>query len=1191
MKYRAFISYRHSELSRAHALALEGALKRYAKPLFKPPMRIFRDEQILRPGDDLPQTIRKALEASEWLFLLAEEGAADSPWVADELRIWCGELGRTDRLVIVHVADEIGVDAAAQRIDWDRTNALPRELEQHITSLPIYADLSWAQRDEERDLRDSRYKALVNGFVAQMRGVTPESMMGAEVLTHRRNVRLRNFGITAIVISAIVAVAFGILAVQRQREAEDRSAFSRSQRLAAQSTVELQSGRLDLALLLGVEAFRPLEEMRKRQPTDEFDASSALLRATYANPRLQTYLLRGGGVGTARFSRFGEVMALPVGQGLAFWDGTDFRRLPETIDSFEEVDRPLPRGRKLLAISVRGTIAVVDESTLGLVKAFETGQEGANYGPALAPAGDVIAVGAGDHSVFLWKLAEPRSEAKLLTGHSSNVVSLAFSPDGSTLATGSWDTTVRLWDVASGELLREPLEHSGQVEDLGFTPDGETLVAASGGRISLWDTGSWTRRARPLAHDGTVSSISIDRSGSLLATAGPRSIDVLLWSLPSGRSLGRLKGHTSGLKQVAFAPNADQLVSIAQTGTTILWRGVERELPGEAIAGRLEEPRTLAVSGGGLIAVGDCGHRLENRRCSGGRISLFRFEPTTSGSWPRLRPEGDLVRGHPATIRALSFAAEEDEVVSASCAGFRGSRCEGALVLRWRRDAATPVAEQVVEPELELGEMALATDGETLAAEVPDRRVAAWSNVPKEYEVWLWNARTGEQIGESWRVGERGLTGFAFGLPEQGLLAASSFEEAFVLRLDPGERLFDVEGGKPVFDGAGRTMVTVKKGVFQQTRILVWSVTSGALIREITTPTSVLVFSTALSPDGRLLALGGSDGRVAIWDLGLGQMMGLPLQVHAGGVSSLAFGDDGSVLYSVGRDGRLVALELDPARWRVRACRTARRNLTHGEWVQYFGDEPYRLTCPDLPVHASVLDAGRRLAKTGEVENGRALMARAAELGDERVRDPAGEARSLASGGYLERARAAAEEGRVELAIESFRRAMDLDPELDLDAAREAGRIAAPKVLDQANRLTRLHRTREALAAVERALELDPDLRVGAHLSHRLCRSGIVSGDAAAVTEACDRAVEGTEGDQNFFAARGVVRALTGDPGGAVADFEAYLEFEAQPMRFRGDRRDPPEERQRVERWLEAAKAGELALTEEDVESFEAHQW
>jgi hypothetical protein len=36
------------------------------------------------------------------------------------------------------------------------------------------------------------------------------------------------------------------------------------------------------------------------------------------------------------------------------------------------------------------------------------------------------------------------------------------------------------------------------------------------------------------------------------------------------------------------------------------------------------------------------------------------------------------------------------------------------------------------------------------------------------------------------------------------------------------------------------------------------------------------------------------------------------------------------------------------------ACQRATRNLTWQEWQQYLPGEPYRQTCPHLPVHPSV---------------------------------------------------------------------------------------------------------------------------------------------------------------------------------------------------------------------------------------------
>ena len=90
MGYRAFISYKHAA-SRGFAENLELALKAFAKPLWQPPIAIFRDEKYLRPGIDLPKKISDALAASEFLILLASPACAQSSWVQDELKQWCSE--------------------------------------------------------------------------------------------------------------------------------------------------------------------------------------------------------------------------------------------------------------------------------------------------------------------------------------------------------------------------------------------------------------------------------------------------------------------------------------------------------------------------------------------------------------------------------------------------------------------------------------------------------------------------------------------------------------------------------------------------------------------------------------------------------------------------------------------------------------------------------------------------------------------------------------------------------------------------------------------------------------------------------------------------------------------------------------------------------------------------------------------
>ena len=64
----------------------------------------------------------------------------------------------------------------------------------------------------------------------------------------------------------------------------------------------------------------------------------------------------------------------------------------------------------------------------------------------------------------------------------------------------------------------------------------------------------------------------------------------------------------------------------------------------------------------------------------------------------------------------------------------------------------------------------------------------------------------------------------------------------------------------------------------------------------------------ALSPDGKTIAIGAFDtsGIISLWNI-------------------------------------------DTAEWAERACETANRSLTEGEWKQFMGDVPYEASCPEVP--------------------------------------------------------------------------------------------------------------------------------------------------------------------------------------------------------------------------------------------------
>ncbi|GAB3849110.1 caspase, EACC1-associated type [Dactylosporangium cerinum] len=80
--------------------------------------------------------------------------------------------------------------------------------------------------------------------------------------------------------------------------------------------------------------------------------------------------------------------------------------------------------------------------------------------------------------------------------------------------------------------------------------------------------------------------------------------------------------------------------------------------------------------------------------------------------------------------------------------------------------------------------------------------------------------------------------------------------------------------------------------------VRLWNPSTGQPVGQPLTGHTGLVYSVAFSPDGHLLASGGKDSKVRLWNPTTGQPVGQPLTGHAGEVNSVAFSPDGDLLAS-----------------------------------------------------------------------------------------------------------------------------------------------------------------------------------------------------------------------------------------------------------------------------------------------------
>ncbi|HLP57225.1 MAG TPA: TIR domain-containing protein, partial [Candidatus Deferrimicrobium sp.] len=222
MKYQAFISYKHSDFSRRKVIAVENALKKYAKPFWKPSIKLFRDEKEMATGSKLGASINHALECSEYLIYFASKEAARSEWVQKELRKWCGELNRTDKLIIILIEDEIKTDSQKEKIIWEESDALPSFLEEYITDIPIYEDLRWSKQDELLTLGNIPFRESINKITGRLQKKTPAEMNDENVKIDRRNKRIIKISIGIFVSLFVISIIATLVAVVQKNLADEQ---------------------------------------------------------------------------------------------------------------------------------------------------------------------------------------------------------------------------------------------------------------------------------------------------------------------------------------------------------------------------------------------------------------------------------------------------------------------------------------------------------------------------------------------------------------------------------------------------------------------------------------------------------------------------------------------------------------------------------------------------------------------------------------------------------------------------------------------------------------------------------------------------------------------------------------------------------------------------------------------------------
>lgn len=620
-----------------------------------------------------------------------------------------------------------------------------------------------------------------------------------------------------------------------------------------------------------------------------------------------------------------------------------------------------PRGRLMASGGSDGTLRLWDVAHRRQVAVLEHGPDAINA-VAMSPDGRIVAAGGADGIVRLYDVRS-RKRIGSLTPSGDKVMSAAFAPSGDRLATVTLDGVLTWWDVAS--LRRTRTVHLPQdLWSIAYAPDGSD-VAVGGEESGAVRLVSPTGRSRvvvktsgtPLAPSSVpVHGVTFSPDGTLLSVAAAGRVEVF----DAGR-IRRLGDLRVNAVTSAFTPDGQYVLTGNQSGSVWAWRlnGIAEVCDlaggtGPVLAVAVLHDGVSAVSAGadGAVRLWDLSSCLPRHSLVLGQDAGS--EVNASVSWPRSSRQMVSLGNHGLIAWNAATGSMEG---TPRFAGLDHARvlADGRHVVA---TAPTRTGFRLETVDLSIGATRVLYRGRGTVDDVevsPDGRLAAVAAYGSSRSTELVPLDgTKPRALDTNHVSETSSVAFS---PDGRTLAAAGADSSLELwNVRSAKRTArsavsraSVRAGAT--DSALRALAFAPDGRAVATadnRVRLWSVAGGNLKQvRVFDPGGSTLLGIAFAPNGHVLATGGMDGTVRLWNTSTGHAVGSAMPGHAGIVRNISFSPDGHWLASAGQDGRLLLWDTsalrDPA---SSLCRAAGTDLTRAQWRAAVGDEAaYRTVC------------------------------------------------------------------------------------------------------------------------------------------------------------------------------------------------------------------------------------------------------
>ncbi|NJR40749.1 MAG: hypothetical protein HC781_20330 [Leptolyngbyaceae cyanobacterium CSU_1_4] len=429
-----------------------------------------------------------------------------------------------------------------------------------------------------------------------------------------------------------------------------------------------------------------------------------------------------------------------------------------------------------------------------------------------------------------------------------NILAVSFSPNGEWFATSDGDGEVHLWRTQDGTQVFVGREHTAWVKSIAFHPNSQTFISSGEDRvIRAWDVRSGQCYQDFRGHSNWVWAVAFSPLGNLVGSVS-EDRTVRLWDAETGVCLQVLTGHQGGICAIAFHPRLPFFATAGEDQSIRFWN-LENGDCFTILEGHQQRIRTLAFSPDGtlLASGGDDGNIRVWDGCTGALIQSF---------------EGDR------RIWSVAFHPIESsaEVPSNYCLATAG---DDQLIRLWH-----PLAGECLSTYQghlsKIWSVAFSPNGRILASGSDDQTIKLWDieagrciKTFQGYKNLVWSVAfspAGSQIASAsedgvvrvWQVPPEQM-------PSQAIAAPSINAQSVAC-----QELIGHEGRawSVAFSPAGQLMAS---GGDDQT-IRLWNVNTGRCLKTLQ-ERSGQVRRVLFSPQGNLLATNSNDNTVKLWDV------------------------------------------------------------------------------------------------------------------------------------------------------------------------------------------------------------------------------------------------------------------------------------------------------------------------------------